>query len=276
MKRRAVVPGVRRFGALTVVLAVLLVVGGCSSAPTNPYPGRVNASYGDATSAEAVRGRELMMNSRMLERLADDVTASLKLPHDIDLVGEQCDEVNASWNSTRKRIKICYELVDLGLRLFGDDDAPNSFTEATNATIGVFFHELAHALISMYDLPFTGREEDVSDQLAAFVILEPDGFLRDFPDPARVAEDYALMFRLWADQRGDIRTSDFANAHPINETRMYNLQCWIYGSNPAARAGMIADGRLPADRAAGCQEEYQRLSRAWSKILAPYLKKPTE
>ena len=140
MKRRAVVPGVRRFGALTVVLAVLLVVGGCSSAPTNPYPGRVNASYGDATSAEAVRGRELMMNSRMLEELADDVTASLKLPHDIDLVGEQCDEVNASWNSTRKRIKICYELVDLGLRLFGDDDAPNSFTEATNATIGVFFH----------------------------------------------------------------------------------------------------------------------------------------
>ena len=128
----------------------------------------------------------------------------------------------------------------------------------------------------MYDLPFTGREEDVSDQLAALVILEPDGFLRDFPDPARVAEDYALMFRLWADQRGDIRTSDFANAHPINETRMYNLQCWIYGSDPAARAGMIADGRLPADRAAGCQEEYQRLSRAWSKILAPYLKKPTE
>jgi hypothetical protein len=35
---------------------------------------------------------------------------------------------------------------------------------------------------------------------------------------------------------------------------------------------MIADGRLPADRAAGCPEEYQRLSKAWTKLLAPYLK----
>jgi hypothetical protein len=35
---------------------------------------------------------------------------------------------------------------------------------------------------------------------------------------------------------------------------------------------MITDGRLPADRAAGCQEEFQQLSRAWSKLLAPYLK----
>jgi hypothetical protein len=35
---------------------------------------------------------------------------------------------------------------------------------------------------------------------------------------------------------------------------------------------MIVDGRLPEDRAAGCQEEYEQLSEAWSKLLAPYLK----
>ena len=272
MRRRTGIRGVRRFGVLTVAMAMALVVAGCSNAPTNPYPGRVIASYGEATTPEAIRGRELMMNSRMLEELADDVNASLKLPDDVALVGEQCGQVNASWNTVEKRIKICYELVDLSLRLFGDDTLPNSVSEATNSTIGVFFHELAHALISIYDLPFTGREEDVSDQLAAFVILEPDGLLRDFPDPSRVAEDYALMFKLWADQRGGVDPSDFANAHSVNETRMYNLKCWIYGSDPAAHSDMIADGRLPEDRAVGCQEEFDQLSRAWSKLLAPYLK----
>ena len=264
--------GVRDTVCAGVLVAALLAAGCSNSAQVDAYPGRMIATYGQATTPEAVRGRELMKDARMLEVLADDVNSSLKLPGDVALVGEQCGRVNATWNSVDRRIKICYELVDLSLRLFGNDDLPNSVEEATNSTIGTFFHELAHALISIYDLPFTGREEDVADQLAAFVILEPDGVLRDFPDPDRVAEDYALMFRLWAEQRGSVGLSDFAATHSLNETRMYNLKCWIYGSDPAAHADMVADGRLPEDRAAGCQEEYNQLSRAWSKLLDPYLK----
>lgn len=266
---RAGVRGAWRAGTLTAAL----LVASCSNAvEVDPYPGRMIVTYGDATTPEAIRGRELLKNAHVLEELSGDVNSSLKLPGDIALVGEQCGQVNATWNSTERRIKICYELVDLSLRIFGNDDSPNSIAEAANSTIGVFYHELAHALISVYDLPFTGLEEDVADQLAAFVILEPDGVLKDFPNPSIVAEDYALMFKLWADQRGAVGLSDFANAHSVNEARMYNLTCWIYGSDPAAHADMIADGRLPEDRATGCEEEFDRLSRAWSKLLAPYLK----
>ncbi len=267
--------GPRGFGSgssRAATLIAVMVIAGCGAAKVDPYPGRMIVSYGDAATPESIHGRDLMKNTGLLEELAADVNSALKLPSDVALVGEQCGQANATWNSTERRIKICYELVDLSLRLFGDDDAPNSFEEATNSTIGVFFHELAHALISIYDLPFTGREEDVADQLAAFVILEPDGVLKEFPDPALVAEDYALMFKLWADQRGDIGLSDFAATHSVNETRMYNLKCWIYGSDPAAHADMITDEQLPEDRAAGCKEEYEQLSEAWSKLLAPYLK----
>jgi hypothetical protein len=262
-----------------VVLTTALLIAGCSSAahvdPNTeivPDSGRMVVTYGDATTPEATSGRALMTSTRMLEELAADVNNSLKLPNDIALVGEQCGRVNASWNPAERRIKICYELVDLSLRLFGDNDSPDSVVEARNSTIGTFFHELSHALISVYDLPFTGREEDVADQLAAFAILEPNAVLKDFPDPARVAEDYALMFRLWAQQRGDVGESDFAAAHSINEARTYNLRCWTYGSDPAAHASMVTEGKLPADRAAGCREEYQQLSRAWSRLLEPYLK----
>ena len=262
-----------RGALLAQTLTAALLVTGCGNAvQVDPYPGRMIVTYGDATTAEAIQGRALLKNAHVLEDLAGDVNSSLKLPGDIALVGEQCGLVNATWNSTDRRIMICYELVDLSLRIFGADDQPNSVEEATNSTIGVFFHELAHALISIYDLPFTGREEDVADQLAAFVILEPDGLLKDFPNPSRVAEDYGLMFKLWAEQRGSVGLADFAATHSVNETRMYNLKCWIYGSDPAAHADMITDGRLPEDRAAGCQEEYQQLSRGWSTLLAPYLK----
>ena len=275
MSQRAVV----RLAGTGVLLTAALLIAGCNTTVhvgLNPHDapdnGRMVVTYGDATTPEATTGRALMTSTRMLEELAADVNKSLKLPSDIALVGEQCGRVNASWNPAERRIKICYELVDLSLRLFGDNDSPDSVVEARNSTIGTFFHELSHALISVYDLPFTGREEDVADQLAAFAILEPNAVLKDFPDPARVAEDYALMFRLWAQQRGGVGESDFAAAHSVNETRTYNLKCWIYGSDPAAHASMITEGKLPADRASGCHEEYQQLSRAWSKLLAPYLK----
>ena len=267
--------GPRGFGSgssRAATLIAVLVIAGCGGAKVDPYPGRMIVSYGDATTPESIHGRDLMKNTGLLEELAADVNSALKLPSDVALVGEQCGQANATWNSTDRRIKICYELVDLSLRLFGDDDAPNSFEEATNATIGTFFHELGHAVISLYDLPFTGREEDVADQLSAFVVLEADEFLTDFPDAAQVMEAYAAMFDKWAALRGTADASDFAEAHSLNEARMFNLRCWIYGSDPAAHADMIADGRLPEARAAGCPEEYQQLRKAWMKLLAPYLK----
>jgi hypothetical protein len=263
-------------------LAALLAAGCGSGSDTGTDSGRMTVSYGDASTPEASRGRTLMRNEKLLEGLAADVNVSLKLPRDVELAGEQCGQANATWNSAKNRIKICYELVDLNLRLFdrnsadgevlGELSQPQAVVAVTDATEATFFHELGHAVISLYDLPVTGQEEDVADQLAAFVILQSDGFLRDFPNPARVAGEYAEMFNLWAAKRGAADQSDFAAEHSLNESRMYNLKCWIYGSAPAANAGMITDGSLPADRAAGCPLEYQQLSKAWSTLLAPYLK----
>ena len=268
---------------VAVLLVAALLAAGCSGGSDSATDsGQMTVRYGDATTPEAVRGRTLMRNEKLLEGLAADVNASLKLPRDVELVGEQCGQANATWNSANNRIKICYELVDLNLRLFdrnpADGEALGELSQSeavvavTDATEATFFHELGHAVISLYDLPVTGREEDVADQLAAFVILRADHFLRDFPNPARVAGEYAEMFNLWAAKRGVADQTDFAAEHSLNETRMYNLKCWIYGSDPVANSGMITGGGLPANRAGGCPQEYQQLSKAWSTLLAPHLK----
>ena len=268
-------------GRRIVASTAALLISGCAGDP-RPESGRMTVSYGDATSAEAIDGRTLMMDAHLLEDLAADVNDSLDLPYDITLVAEQCGKANASWNSTERLVKICYELADLNLRLFEEDPDhervhpghrdTDAGQAAINATIGTFFHELGHTIISLYDLPITGREEDVADQLAAFAILEPYDLLKQFPHAAGVAGDYGLMFKLWAGHRDGPSRSDFAAAHSLNETRMFNLLCWIYGSDPAAHVDMVEDGRLPADRSTGCPEEYQKLSRAWYKLLAPHLK----
>ena len=173
-------------------LIAALVITGCGVEP-EPVAGKMTVTYRDATSAEAIRGRALMKDARLLEDVAQDVNNSLKLPEDVALVADQCGRANAAWNSGQREIKICYELGDLNLRLFEDDPVHEGVhpghgdtgpaQAAVNATIGVFFHELGHAVISLFDLPITGREEDVADQLAAYAILEPTNVLKEFPMP---------------------------------------------------------------------------------------------
>lgn len=53
---------------------------------------------------------------------------------------------------------------------------------------------------------------------------------------------------------------------------MYNFECWAYGADPAKGADLVSSGMLPQGRADGCQEEYEKLEHAWSKLLEPYLK----
>jgi hypothetical protein len=266
---------------VSAALAAVLITG-CGGVEPGPAAGKkMTVTYRDATSAEALRGRALMKDARLLEDVAKDVNDSLKLPEDVALVADQCGKANAAWNSARKEITMCYELAYLNLRLFEEDPEHEHAhpghrdtlpaQAAVNATIGVFFHELGHAVISLYDLPITGREEDVADQLAAYAILEPDDVLKQFPNAAGVAGDYALMFKKWAADRDWVAPADFAAVHSLSETRMFNLKCWIYGSDPAGHADMVANGSLPESRAAGCPEEYQQLSRAWFRLLAPHL-----
>jgi hypothetical protein len=126
--------------------------------------------------------------------------------------------------------------------------------------------------IDLYDLPATGREEDVADQLAAYVLLQPgeDGA----PDPESVAavKDFAREFGAYGQRRGEVGLDDFADVHSLSETRMFNLQCWIYGADPDANADLVASGGLPEDRADGCDDEWAKLDRAWSTLLEPHVK----
>ena len=51
---------------------------------------------------------------------------------------------------------------------------------------------------------------------------------------------------------------------------MYNLACWVYGSDPAANADVVARVGLPQARADRCPFEFQQIVKAWNSLLAPY------
>ena len=47
-------------------------------------------TYEDADTPEAINGRKIQQENRMLEDLADDINQTLVLPNDIALRGAQC------------------------------------------------------------------------------------------------------------------------------------------------------------------------------------------
>jgi Putative metallopeptidase len=278
-----------------MVVAIVLLAAGCGNhaqqtvqpATTSPSEsgaaaadpveedaddGQMIVTYEDATTPEAQKGRALMQSTGVLDELAQDVTASFKLPYDIPLVGSQCDEANDFWSPSEHKLVMCYEDVNESLEIFGGAGDPNPEDTARRVAIASFFHELGHMSIDIYDLPATGREEDVADQLSAFELLAPDDDGNVDPDYVQAARDMAREYRIYAQRDGQPDRDLFADVHTLNAARMYNFECWIYGSDPDAGANAITDGLLTQDRADGCEDEYDKLTNAWNQLLAPHLK----
>ncbi|MFZ4372580.1 MAG: DUF4344 domain-containing metallopeptidase [Mycobacterium sp.] len=226
--------------------------------------GQMTVVYEDATTPEAIQGKELMQETGLLESLSQEVNDWLVLPYDIPVVGSQCGEANDFWDPDEKNVILCYEDVDNSLQLFSDD--PDPAAAARRIAVGAFYHELGHMAIDIYELPVTGREEDVSDQLAAYWLLEPvDGEVN--ADYVQAAKDTAAWYNLASAAPEDLDEASFADEHTLDQARAYNFECWIYGSDTEANADIVSSGLLPEDRADQCEDEYNQLAHAWAALL---------
>ncbi|WP_199687044.1 DUF4344 domain-containing metallopeptidase [Antrihabitans sp. YC2-6] len=224
------------------------------------------ASYEDATTPEALAGKQLMEDTQLLEQLAETVNTYLELPRDVDVVGRECGVPNAFWNERDHTISMCYEYTALFVDLFTEDGDRQPAESALNETIATFFHELGHAVISLYDLPATGREEDAADQLSAVILL----FERD-PELQAIILDDAQAFSILAERQmlGEVV---FADEHSLNAQRKFNVLCWIYGSDPNSYDDLVGPDALPEERAERCPAEYDQIERAWYRLMMPHLK----
>jgi len=237
------------------------------------WPGTMKVVYEDATTPDAIRGRKFMEDTKLLPQLADDITSSLKLPYDIPLKGSQCDEPNDFWSPSDQAMTLCYEDVANSLDLYarlGDEDPEAS---AWNEAMASFYHETGHMVIDLYELPATGREEDVADQASVYLLLRPGDDGNFDPDNVRALMDSARWFGAMSSGQGEpIDDDHLADVHSPDRARMFNMVCWAYGADPDDTGDVVAAGLLPEDRAERCPGEYEKLDRAWSTLLTPYVK----
>jgi hypothetical protein len=211
---------------------------------------------------------DAVKDSSMLKLLMPDLNRSFALPKDLSIVFSDCGEINAFYSKKSKDITICYELVDYLSQSLRRGYAKTADADAalTNAIAFVFFHELGHALIDIYDLSITGKEEDAADQLATVILLELE-------HGGVMAIHGALAFGLLAADDTEVDELPFWDEHSFGRQRYFNVICWVYGSNPDPTIkDAVAKGGLPESRSSQCVSEYKRMHRAWLKLLSPFLK----
>lgn len=138
------------------------------------------------------------------------------------------------------------------------DEQREAFVEAN--LLGIFYHELGHALIDILQLPVFGQEEDAADVASILLI---DGFYDEEAAQA-LAYDAAFGFLAEADFVGDVAYWD---VHGPDEQRFYNTVCLFYGGNPDAREDFAIDLGLPEERAETCPEEFQLALDSWGPAL---------
>ncbi|HYL98926.1 MAG TPA: DUF4344 domain-containing metallopeptidase, partial [Blastocatellia bacterium] len=211
----------------------------------------------------------IIKDSKMFDEVAAGLNETFALPIDLPIVFTECGEENAYYDPDKGEIRMCYELLQQFLEMFAKElkDSDRAGEAFAGATAFVFFHELGHALIHIYELPVTGKEEDAVDQLATLVLTSAG----DIGEKA--ALDGASSFVLAEDHK-NLKAGDlpFWDEHSLGEQRFYGILCWVYGEDEKKFASLVKNGSLPKERAERCAEEYQQLSRSWNKLLDPYLK----
>jgi len=259
------------------LLLMLLAAGfGCGEKEPPPPPpaaadsvaeapaGRFLAEYALATLEYNDFRRGLMAN-RFLDTIATRLNDSLIIPRDITLATAHCGEPNASYDSERTRVILCYELFRTLAEMYADEVGGEHLV--TGTLVFALMHELGHALIDVLDLPVTGREEDAVDQLATILML----------GQGDAGDSLAFGAIGWFAKNAQSGVNDellFADAHGLNVQRYYDILCLVYGRDRARYPEILTGGWLPADRAARCPAEYARIAHSWRRLLWPHKRRP--
>ncbi|MEV5506375.1 DUF4344 domain-containing metallopeptidase [Streptomyces orinoci] len=257
-----------RFPCALAVTACAVLVTGCGGKAESARPsgtGKVTVSYEEPRD-DGADERPFLRRHRLPERVADDLNRTVRLPEPVQIVGRTCKggDDYPEYDDDRGRIVLCYDYVDEIRGQFKDARDKDPDGRTAGVVTESLYHEAAHALVDKLQLPFTGREEDVADQFAAYRMIPHGAQGRD--GLLAAADNYA------ASAAGDEDGEEFdpSDEHAPDAVRAANYRCYLYGSRPK-EADRLIDGTLLTDeRARGCGAEYRALRRGWDKLLAPY------
>lgn len=194
------------------------------------------------------------------------------LGDDFNIVAKECGVINAFYSQYDKSIILCYEYLADGdkyiEKAYRNENIATQAYLKTGIFLYVLLHEFGHAVIDIKSLPIVGGEEDAADRIATIILLE---FTKANPQFGK-SLFVGFLSHNW-NNRADILNKLFnsrnlyADEHPFNEQRVFNMVCLAYGYNPGLFADIAQAFKLPEARASRCPGEYIKADNAVKTLL---------
>lgn len=204
---------------------------------------------------------------KVLEAIRDQVFPRFGVERTLSIGLRSCGQPNAFYVPNRREITMCYELMDEII-----DGGRSSFRGLTSEQLApivvnvfgfILLHEFGHAVMHLGQIPTFGREEDNADQIAAYMLLS-----QVLPSQsANVADASVYAIGAWFNNKSStyISRHQMAGEHSLPQQRAFNFACIALGKDFARYKRAAQSLKLPAERAARCGEEWDRLQRAYLK-----------
>lgn len=238
-----------------------------SSVDSSSGGGAFRVHYEAARTPEAQQMQDALRRSRVVEDFVDTMNDFVRVPRDVAVTVKDCDEANAFYSEDDHSIELCHQLPLEEKQLLVASGTPEAEAQGLveKSAEATLFHEGGHALIGELELATTGREEDVADQMSAYMLTAD-------PDTAQDLRTVAEIYRLQSQRTTAIDDLPFYDIHSLDKQRMVNFLCYAYGAYPEDFGDIVGPEFLAEERAEGCPAEYASMSRAWDELLAPHRK----
>lgn len=230
--------------------------------------GKFKVVYAPVKTPTYQKLKDALAKEQGLEQWAGELNRTYSLPTNILITVAECGAANAFYQPSKRQIVLCYELIELFVSQFSTHFEPDA--EIVDAVFGatnfVLYHELGHALIDVFNLPITGREEDAADQFATIMLI----MAGEQGSKSIIAA--ALSFHLGHSEEAQKQELTFWNRHSLNAQRVNEMMCLLYGSSPSQYAKLAQQLKIPKDRVLSCPSEYLQARNSWAQLLEPHLR----
>ncbi|CDN49034.1 DUF4344 domain-containing metallopeptidase [Neorhizobium galegae] len=128
------------------------------------------------------------------------------------------------------------------------------------------FHEAGHMLVSEFNLPVLGREEDAVDTLSTLLLLEADG---EVFDTALTDSVDGWTFSAEASEAAEEEQALW-DVHALDRQRAFSMVCMMVGKDAEKFKESADNLEFPEERRKQCVGEYQKARDSWFGVLKPH------
>lgn len=132
-----------------------------------------------------------------------------------------------------------------------------------NNSLFTIYHEVGHLLVDKQGWPVLGREEDVADNFATYILLTQRRRAIEL-----ALKDAALGWKLEGESGGQRAAGDFYDEHSLDLQRAYQIVCMMVGKDRRTFALTASEWGIDRRRQSGCKDDYEQIAGTLETLIS--------